>query len=112
MAGVNQKQLRQQFWADNPQFKKIVSVKVGNGYKRPAGQNDYPSDVRLAWCVFFLLTGPPFLYYSSQWVGYATGLSAIYAFVAVVVASLYMCGCAGAIVYALMTTCLFFFDKE
>lgn len=51
---TTQKELRNTFWADHPQFRRTVKV----AGRRPNGdpiyiakeQNDYPTDIRMAWC--------------------------------------------------------------
>lgn len=52
---TTQKELRAAFWEYHPEFKKTVK-KVGQQGGRALyvekTQNDYPADVRMAWCDF------------------------------------------------------------
>ena len=48
---TTQKQLRSAFWEAHPQFKRI-RTKDWHGVSVPKTQNDYPADVRMAWCDF------------------------------------------------------------
>lgn len=52
---TTQKQLRDAFWEAHPQFKrgvKRIGTKDGRAIYAPKKQNDYPADVRMAWCDF------------------------------------------------------------
>lgn len=46
---TTQRELRDEFWRQHPRFKRRM-VKVGPDRYRQATQNDYPTDVRVAWC--------------------------------------------------------------
>ncbi len=46
-----QAELRQEFWRTHRQFKP-KSIKTDMGHYVKAKQNDYPADVRMAWCDF------------------------------------------------------------
>ena len=52
---TTQKQLRAAFWQAHPQFKrgvKRIGTKDGRAIYAAKTQNDYPADVRMAWCDF------------------------------------------------------------
>ena len=57
---TTQKELRAEFWRNHPQFRKTVTMYVkfnkytGESMKavRDTTQNEYPTDIRVAWCDF------------------------------------------------------------
>lgn len=52
---TTQKELRAAFWEAHPQFNRAIPCSLtrnGRVFRIPKSQNEYPTDVRVAWCDF------------------------------------------------------------